>query len=131
MSVNIDWMGHRYRVIHANFIDHWDWSDFRQALGKAHMLMGNSDCHVSLIFDFLGSVKATPAEYTRHEQFVPRSSQIMRFVVISEESALTNSLLHLLRGLYPHAEEIVTVRSYEEAFALVQRNSPIAQEARA
>ena len=120
MSMNIDWMGHRYRVIHANFIDHWDWSDLHQALQKAQVLSAKSNYQTTLIFDFLGSTKASPNNFALATLNARPSAPIQRFIIIIDEAPLARSIAEVLRDLYPDAEDILSVSCYEEAFSLVQ-----------
>ena len=122
MSVNIDWMGHRYRVIHANFIDHWDWSDLQQALQKAQLLAAKSSYRTTLIFDFLGSTKASPLEIVQDSLKLWPASSIRRFIIIGDEALLAQNITELLQSLYPNAEEILSVSCYEEAFSFMQQS---------
>jgi hypothetical protein len=120
MSINLNWIGHRYRVIHAHVIDYWDWSDLHQALQKAQVLSSKSNYQTTLIFDFLGSTKASASNFALDTLPTPPSSPIHRFIIIIDEAPLAGNIAELLRGLYPDAEEILSVSCYEEAFSLVQ-----------
>ena len=126
MSVTIDWMDSRYTVIHANFIDHWDWGELQKALAKAHHLMTKSSHSVTLMLDFVGSIKATKTDSLTMLEAAPAPPNLVRLVIISDDPRLAQKMEDVLHQFYPHAEDIQSARSHEEAFSLVRQTLEIA-----
>src|SRR5215213_2494733 len=117
MSVTIDWMDSRYTVIHANFIDHWDWGELQKALAKSHHLMTKSSRNVTLMLDFVGSIKATRTDSLTMLEAAPAPTNLVRLVIISDDPLLAQKMETVLRRFYPQAEDIQTARNHEEAFS--------------
>jgi hypothetical protein len=126
MSVTIDWMDSRYTVIHANFIDHWDWGELQNALAKSHHLMTKSSRSVTLMLDFAGSVKATKTDSLTLLDPPPHPPNLVRLVIISDDPLLARKMEAVLHSLYPNAEDIQIARNHEEAFSLVRQTLEIA-----
>lgn len=125
MSVTIDWMDSRYTVIHANFIDHWDWGELQDALAKSHHLMTKSSRSVTLMLDFVGSIKATKTDSLTMLEPQLSPSNLVRLVIISDDPLLSRKMESLLRRLYPQAADIQSARNHEEAFSLVRQTLEI------
>jgi hypothetical protein len=121
MSVTIDWMDSRYSVIHANFVDHWDWGELRQALVKSHNLMTKSSRHVTLMLDFVGSVKASKTDVLISFDDVQVPQNLTRLVIISDDPMLSRKMEGTLSKIYPEAEEIRSAINHEMAFTMVRQ----------
>lgn len=127
MSVTVDWMDARYSVIHANFVDHWNWSELYSALHTAHTLMTHSQQSITLMLDFIGSskVSATSALFTMAEH-INTPDGINRIVVVADDKVMGEKMLKLLADIYPSAEKIILARNHLEAFERVRKTVEIA-----
>lgn len=125
MSVTIDWMDSRYTVIHANFIDFWDWGELHHALIKSHNLMTKSSRNVTLMLDFVGSIKASKTDTLISFDDLQIPSNLVRIVIISDEPLLSRKMESILNAAYKHAEEIRSATTHEEAFSMVRQTLEI------
>ena len=121
MSVTVDWMDSRYSVIHANFIDLWDWNDVQNALAKSHHLMTKSSRSVTLMLDFVGSVKATNTDSLTTLAPPIAPANLVRIVIISDDPKLSSRMETVMRRLYPEAQNIESAVNHEEAFSMVRQ----------
>jgi hypothetical protein len=121
MSVTIDWMDSRYSVIHANFIDLWDWGDVQNALAKSHNLMTKSSRSVTLMLDFVGSVKATKTDTLTMLAPPIAAPNLVRIVIISDDPQLSSTMEKAMRRFFPEAKEIESAINHEEAFSMVRQ----------
>lgn len=127
MSVTIDWMDARHSIIHANFVDHWNWSELYNALDKAHTLMTRSHQSITLMLDFIGSYKvsATSALFAIAEELhAPQG--VRKIVIVSNDPALGDKMLALLKEVYPDAEKIILTDSHQQAFERVRNTVEMA-----
>ncbi|MGJ3239532.1 MAG: hypothetical protein ACFE0Q_12555 [Anaerolineae bacterium] len=122
MSVTVDWMDSRYSVIHANFVDQWNWSELYSALETAHTLMTRSSCPITLMLDFIGSTKvsATSALFTIAEN-IEAPENVYRIVIVCDDATLAPKMDTLLHEIYPLAESIILTNTHQEAFEKVRR----------
>jgi hypothetical protein len=120
MSFTVDWIDSRHTVIHANFINHWDWGEFYGALENAHKLMLKSSRHVTLMLDFVGSAKATQtnALHSVADEITPPYN-LVRIVIVSD-NALGKKIHILLQRIYSEAHEIYIAKNHQEASELVR-----------
>lgn len=120
MSFTVDWMDSRYTVIHANFINHWDWGEFYGVLENAHKLMLKSNRHVTLMLDFIGSTKATSTDTLNSiaDEITPPHNLVQ--IVIVSDDALGKKMLTLLQRIYPNAHDIHLTDNHQEASELVR-----------
>lgn len=125
MSVTIDWMDSRYSVIYAKFIDHWDWNELEQALQSSHRLMEKSSRSVTLMLDFVGSVKASKTDKLISFDGLVIPTNLVRHVIISDDPLLGTKMEAILKTIYPKSEDIKSARSQVEAFALVRQTLEI------
>jgi len=121
MSVTVDWMDARYSVIHANFVDHWNWSELYSALQTAHTLMTRSHQSITLMLDFIGSTKvsATSALFTMAES-IDAPEGVHRIVIVADDTIPGDKMVKLMRDIYPSAEKIIIARNHLEAFERVR-----------
>lgn len=127
MSVTVDWMDARYSVIHANFVDHWNWSELYTALQTAHTLMARSQQTITLMLDFIGSTKvtATSALFTIAENIDPPEG-VTRIVIVANDKILGGKMVNLLQDIYPSAEKIILTGSHQQAFERVRSTMEMA-----
>jgi hypothetical protein len=118
-------MDSRYTVIHANFIDFWDWGELHQALVKSHNLMTKSSRNVTLMLDFVGSTKASKTDTLIDFGEMQIPSNLVRIVIISDEPLLSRKMESILSAAYTEAEEICSAMSHEEAFSMVRQTLEI------
>jgi hypothetical protein len=119
MSFTVDWVDSRHTAIHANFIDHWDWSEFYGALENAHKLMLKSNRHITLMLDFIGSKKATSTDALQaiaDEMTSPNN--LVRIVIVSDDTNLSKKMFALLQRIYPEAHDIHNTDNHQEASEL-------------
>lgn len=121
MSITVDWMDARYSVIHANFVDHWNWSELYTALEACHMLMARSHNDIMLMLDFIGSnkVSATSTLFVASDSMdVPQ--KITRIVLVTDNQTLGKKMLTLLKDIYPEVGDIILTHSHQSAFECVR-----------
>ncbi|MEO1286857.1 MAG: hypothetical protein AAFV93_03750 [Chloroflexota bacterium] len=121
MSVTVDWMDGRYSVIHANFVDHWNWSELYSTLDACHVLMASNHNQITLILDFIGSnkVSATSALFAAKDSIVTPDA-IERIVIITDDRPLRKKMVKLMGEIYTNVEEIIATKSHQEAFESVR-----------
>lgn len=127
MSVTVDWMDAKYSIIHANFVDHWNWSELYDALDTAHILMTRSQQPITLMLDFIGShkVSATSALFTIAES-IEAPDGVRKIVIVSDNPSLGTKMVELLKDIYPTAEKIILTDSHQQAFERVRTTVEIA-----
>lgn len=127
MPVTVDWMDARYSVIHANFVDNWNWSELYNALQTAHTLMTRSQQTITLMLDFIGSskVSTTSALFTMAEN-VNAPENVSRIVIVANDRILGKKMISLLEEIYPFVEKIILTRNHQEAFERVRKTMEMA-----
>jgi hypothetical protein len=120
MSFTVDWVDSQHTVIHANFINHWDWSELYGALENAHKLMLKSNRHITLMLDFVGSAKATRTDalFSIADEVIPPAN-LVRIIIVSDDTVLGEKMSDLLRRFYPDAQAIHNTESHQEASEII------------
>jgi len=121
MSVTIDWMDARYSVVHANFMDNWDWSEWYQALDFAHHLMSNSQRSITLMLDLVGSQKLAATNTLRSiPDDLSAPDNLIRIILITTDDQLGKKMVNIMHDIYPNLDDIILTKNHQSAFENVR-----------
>jgi hypothetical protein len=122
MSVAVEWCGST--MIHVNFLDHWDWGEFHRGIQQAYTLMTKSQKRVSIILDFVGSVKHVSTNTLTNivDEVQPPLNQDM-IVIVTEDDELGQKLKQILCGIHPRGNSIAIAPNGEEASAIIRNKT--------
>lgn len=121
MSVHSSWYTNDQTIIHIQFMNRWQWTDFHQAFSQSRHLVSQVDHPVDILMDFTLSEHIPNGAISEVRRAAHDVHPNRRFVMVIGMSKMLDMLFRIVKQIYPSAtEKMHTADSIEQAIAKLE-----------